>query len=157
MLEYNSNVWNPTHKYLDKIDKIENVQRQFTKRITSISNLSYLERLSILELEPLELRRLRFDLIQYYKIMNNLTSINQADYFTHHHSQYSSRKPLSYLIKPVNSPNYLLISFFFRSVDCWNSLPPELKQVHALTIFKRELLTVDLSDSLIGSARQIVN
>ena len=37
----------PTHKYL--IDKIENVQRQFTKRITSISYLSYPERLSILE------------------------------------------------------------------------------------------------------------
>ena len=35
LLEYNSNVWNPTHKNL--IDKIENVQRQFTKRLTSIS------------------------------------------------------------------------------------------------------------------------
>ena len=37
LLEYNSNIWNPTHKYL--VDKLENVQRQFTKRITSISHL----------------------------------------------------------------------------------------------------------------------
>ena len=83
--------------------------------------------------------------------MNNLTSINQADYFPHHHLQYSSRKPLSSLIKPLDGPNYQL-HFFYRSVDCWNSLPPELKQVDSLNIFKREFLTVDLSNFLIGSA-----
>ena len=38
LLEYNSNIWNPTHKYL--VDKLENVQRQFTKRISSISHLT---------------------------------------------------------------------------------------------------------------------
>ena len=76
LLEYNSNVWDPSKKYL--IDKIERVQRQFTKRIPSISNLSYLERLRVLRLEPLELRRLHFNLIHYYKIFNNLTSINQS-------------------------------------------------------------------------------
>jgi len=48
-------------KYL--IDKLENIQRRFTKRFPSLSHLSYLERLRALELEPLELRRLKFDLI----------------------------------------------------------------------------------------------
>ena len=55
ILEYNSNVWNPTHKYL--VDKFENVQRRFTKRMSSISNFTYLERLGALNLQPLELRR----------------------------------------------------------------------------------------------------
>ena len=32
VLEYNSNVWNPSQKYL--IDQLENVQRRFTKRVT---------------------------------------------------------------------------------------------------------------------------
>jgi len=82
LLECNSNIWNPTHKCL--VDKLENVQRQFTKRITSISHLTYHERLSIPGLESLELRRLRFDLIQYYKILNNLTPLNYAKYFTYH-------------------------------------------------------------------------
>jgi len=31
ILEYNSNVWNPSHKYL--IDQLENVQHRFTKRL----------------------------------------------------------------------------------------------------------------------------
>jgi len=63
-LEFNSNIWNPTKQYL--IDKLENIQRRFTKRVPSLSHLSYLERLSVLGLEPVELRRLKFDLIQYY-------------------------------------------------------------------------------------------
>jgi hypothetical protein len=116
LLEYNSNVWNPAHKYL--VDKIESVQRQFTKRIASISHLSYLERLQILGLEPLELRRLHFDVIQHYKIFNNMSSINQSDYFTHHHPSAFSRKPESFLIKPLNKPNYLLTSFF---IDQWTA------------------------------------
>ena len=55
ILEYNSSVWNPSHKQF--IDLIENVQRRFTKRIPAISALDYLERLAIINLEPLELRR----------------------------------------------------------------------------------------------------
>ena len=61
LLEYNCTVLNPSHEYL--IDKLENVQRQFTKRITSLSHLTYQKRLSVLKLEPLEMRRLPFGLI----------------------------------------------------------------------------------------------
>jgi hypothetical protein len=153
LLEYNSNVWNPSQKYL--IDKIERVQRQFTKRIPSISNLSYLERLRVLRLEPLELRRLHFDLIHYYKIFNNLTSINQSEYFMFHHPSSITRKSEPFLIKPLNKPNYLLTSFFYRSIDCWNSLPVVLRQSKSLYVFKTKLLIVDLSHFLIGSAISI--
>jgi hypothetical protein len=78
-LGYNSCVWNPIKKYL--IDQLERVQRRCTKRIPSLSHLSYLERLSILDLEPLEIRRLKHDLILYYKIIHNLTSISPSQYF----------------------------------------------------------------------------
>ena len=149
LLEYNSTVWNPSHKYL--IDKLENVQRQFTKRVTSLSHLTYQERLSVLKLEPLELRRLRFDLIQYYKIFNNLTSLHHADYFSYHQPSLFTRNPSPFLIKPLNCPNYLLTSFFYRSLDCWNSLPPELRQIKSLNSFKSQLLKVNLNNFLIGS------
>ena len=150
LLEYNSNVWNPTHKYL--IDQIENVQRRFTKRITSLSHLSYLERLSILKLEPLELRRLWFDLIQYYKIFNNLTSLSPTEFFNVHQPSLSSRAPAPILMKPFNKPNYVLTSFFYRSLDCWNSLPLKLKQSTSLNIFKRNIRSVDLTKYVKGNA-----
>ena len=74
ILEYNSLVWNPCQVH--SIDVLENVQRNFSKRIPSLSSLTYLERLALLYLEPLELRRLRFDLTYYYKILHNLTPFN---------------------------------------------------------------------------------
>ena len=127
ILEYNSNVWNPSHKYL--IDQLENVQRRFTKRVTSLKNYSYPERLAILGLEPLECRRLRCDLIQYYKIFNNLTSLNPAENFTVHQPSLSSHASSSIiLIKPFKRPIYVASSFFYRSIDCWNSLSPTLKK-----------------------------
>jgi len=139
-----------SYSQISTVDELENVQRQFTKCITSISHLIYHERLSIIDLESLELRRLRFDFIQYYKILNNLTPLKYAKYFTYHQPSSSSRKPSTFLIKPINSPNCLLSSFFNRSVDCWNSLPQTLKEVNSLDTFM-----VDLSSFLIGSAFDI--
>ena len=148
LLEYNSNIWNPTKKHL--IDKLENIQRRFTKRIPSISHLSYLERLSVLELESLELRRLHFDLIQYYKILNNLTSLQPDLYFKFNYPPVSSRKPSPYLKKPSNFNNCLQSSFFYRCIDCWNALPESLKLSSSLIQFKHDIKSIDFSGFLKG-------
>jgi hypothetical protein len=71
ILEYNSIVWNPGFTYL--IDLLEGVQRNFTERQPSISAKIYLARLASLDLELLELKRLRADLVYYFKIFKNLT------------------------------------------------------------------------------------
>jgi hypothetical protein len=91
------------------------------------------------------------NLIQYYKTLNSLTPLNYAEYFIYHQPSSSSRKASSFLIKPINSPNYLLSSLFNRSVDSWNSLPQALKEVNSLGTFKKNLFMVDLSSFLIGS------
>ena len=56
-------VWSP-HLY-KHIFAIENVQRYFTRRIYSLSDLSYSTSIAVLDIEPLELRRLRMDLSLY--------------------------------------------------------------------------------------------
>ena len=66
MLESNSIVWNPPK--LADIDKLENVQRKFSKYITSLFNASYIERLIILGIETLEARRVKADLVYLNKI-----------------------------------------------------------------------------------------
>lgn len=149
-LEFNSNIWNPTKKYL--IDKLENIQRRFTKRVPSLSHLSYLERLSALDLEPLELRRLKFDLIQYYKILHNLTCIEPSAYFHLHYPPSSSRNPAPFLRKSSNFNQCLQSTFFFRQLDCWNSLPLSVKQLPSLPSFKRRIKSIDFTKFLRGSA-----
>jgi hypothetical protein len=135
ILEYNSIVWNPNFIHL--IDLIENVQRNFSKRIPSLSSLPYAERLALLDLELLELRRLRFDLIYYYKVINHLTPFNPSDVFIVYSPEARSRSNLPYLQKPIKATNRLLSVLFFRSVDAWNALPPALRSSHPSSIQAR--------------------
>jgi hypothetical protein len=65
-----------------KLKKKNQVQLHFSKRIPQLCHLPYSERLAMLDLEPLELRRLHQDLTQYFKILNGLTPLSPTSYFT---------------------------------------------------------------------------
>jgi hypothetical protein len=54
-------------------DLLDSIQRNFSKRIPSLSLYPYAERLAILNLDTLELRRLTFDHMFYYNIIEFLT------------------------------------------------------------------------------------
>jgi hypothetical protein len=153
ILEYNSIVWSPNLIHL--IDLIENFQRNFTKRIPSLSSLPYTERLALLDLELLELRRLRFDLIYYYEVLNNLTPFDPSEIFSVYTPSSWSRSEMPYLQKPIKATNRLLSTFFFRSIDAWNALPAALRSSSSLPAFKRHLKQFDLSTYLKGSARHL--
>jgi hypothetical protein len=149
LVEYNSLIWSPSHVFL--IDLIESVQRKFTKRIPCLSSLCYADRLTRIALEPLELRRLRFDLLNYYKILHNLSPLKPSDYFLIYHPPETSRSSTWYLHKPIKASNSLFSSFFFRNVDSWNSLPAALRSSSSLSHFKTGLSHLNLSPYLKGS------
>ena len=76
-LEYAVPVWNP---YLKKdIEKLEDVQHRATRLVPSIKKISYEERIKILKLTTLETRRKRGDLIEFYKILNELDRVEWKD------------------------------------------------------------------------------
>ena len=55
---------------------LENVQRRATKIVPELKELSYQERLKALNLPTLYYRRMRYDLIQLYKIISNIEDTN---------------------------------------------------------------------------------
>jgi len=72
LLEYNSIIWSPHSK--GDVDAIEKVQRRFTKRIPGFKNYSYVERLHLLHMPRLEMRRIAyrmtsFGVIKYFLVM----------------------------------------------------------------------------------------
>jgi len=79
LLEYAACVWSPFQ--LDDIAKIESVQRRFTKRLPGLSNTSYSDRLAVLGLRSLQLRRLHQDLICTYKIIFGLVVASNSGRF----------------------------------------------------------------------------
>ena len=73
ILEYNTSIWTPN--LISDNQCIEKVQRNFTKKLCQKNNIkftSYRHRLQILNLESLEHRRSKFDLISMFKIYHNL-------------------------------------------------------------------------------------
>jgi len=70
LLQYCSPVWSPHFNNL--IDKIEKVQRYFTKRMTGLWNVPYHNRLEIRCLHSIEHRLVISDLVLCYKILNGL-------------------------------------------------------------------------------------
>jgi hypothetical protein len=92
------------------------VQRSVTKRIPSISKLTYAERLAYLNLDTLELRRLRFDLIFYYKVFNHLTSFDPQTVFGIYHPPACLRSNTSFIKKPAHMSNKTLATLFYRGI-----------------------------------------
>jgi len=72
-------VWSP--HYNCAIDKIEAMQRKFTKRLKGCKDMEYPVRLSYLHLQSVERRRLTADLILTYRIIFGLVDVCMSDYF----------------------------------------------------------------------------
>ena len=63
------------------IDALENVQIKAVNMISGLKGKSYQEKLKELNMQSLETRRKRFDIIQVYKIMNSLVDMNSNQWF----------------------------------------------------------------------------
>ena len=135
-LEYCSPVWSPPH--LQDIDAIERVQSSFTKRLPGTAGLSYKDRLQKFDLEPLELRRLKADLIVLYKILNGLIDINFNSRFAF---APESRTRGHHLKLPTSSFRLDVGKFTYanRIVKVWNALPVRIVSSTTLSTFKKEL------------------
>ena len=140
-------MWSPYQNYL--IDKIERVQRYFSRRVLFRTKLPYLTRLEILKLETLEMRRIKFDLKLCYKIINGLCDLNFDEFFMFAPSSVTRGHNYK-LIKPLSKNNWLLNFYSSRVVSFWNSLPSDVVNVSPFAIFVKKLHLVDLDRFCIG-------
>jgi len=94
-----------------------------------------------MNLEPLELRRLRFDLVNYYKILNHQSPIEASEHFNYYYPAASSRTASPKLLKSAKGNNIVMHSFFNRAIDCWNSLslPHDIKFCNNIILLKKRL------------------
>ena len=135
-LEYGTVIWSPMYKK-DRI-AIENVQRRATKLVNSCKDLSYPERLKKLGLPSLEYRRDRLDLVQVYKILNDIDKVDKDKLFTM--SNYgSTRGHPKKLFKERPRLNIRANSFSNRVVNVWNNLPEQVVMAPSVNAFKSRL------------------
>ncbi len=116
------------------------------------NKLSYIDRLSFLKLDPLELRRIRIDLIWCYKILNKLVDIPKSDLFIISPKVTARGHSKKLYVKPSKS-NIIQQSFSFRVPKVWNSLPELIHNqplicAENLNLFKNRLKSVNLDNYL---------
>ena len=142
LLEYVSPVWSPNHVML--IRSVEVVQRRFTKRLLGMNQLPYTKRLTQLELQSLDQRRLITDLISYYNIIHGHSSLTFSDFFsfTHNPSSRGHSLRISIPLAKTNIHKHFFSCLF--SVNCWNSLPAFVVTATSSLSFKRLLFKVNL-------------
>ena len=134
-LEYGNVVWSP---YLKRQSiQIESVQRRATKLVPVCKEMNYAERLRYLNLYSLKGRRIRGDLIQMYKIFQDLDSIDKD--IIPLASYGRTRNQGNKLMNRYCKTNIRKFTFTNRIVDDWNSLPKEVKEAPTLNTFKNRL------------------
>ena len=146
-LEFNTPIWSP---YLRKdIDKIERVQRHYTKYAflrCGIKFDSYEDRLAQLHMASLQCRRIKFDLLLMYKIVYSMCDLNFHDFFFFRSLPYNMRGNSLMVDTHIKfKSTQWLNSFFPRSAKFWNLLPNDIVLSPTFSIFKRKLNTYDLN------------
>ena len=109
--------------------------------------LSYGERLSICDLETLESRRLKFDLILCYKIVHNLIELKFNDLFEYDPNSRTRGHNLKLRI-PLCKNKARKNLFAVRVIPVWNSLPGYFVNSVSLIQFKSFVIQHDISNYL---------
>ena len=135
-LQYASSVWSPSK--IKDIDSIENVQRRATKMLPKLKDKSYEERLKLIKLPTLKFRRLRGDMIETYKILNNIYDKRTTVGIFTLNTNTNRGHPLK-LLKQRCARDIRKNFFSNRIVNIWNNLPSAVVTSKNTDTFKRRL------------------
>ena len=150
IINYTSIVYSPYFTYL--INIIENVQRNFNKRLASLSNLSYVERLNVCNLEPFELRRIKMGMLLVYILLHGCVKCNLLDYVEISTDVRNTKENLFKLNKSHAKVIMQQTHFIIRCINNWNSLRNNIVCASTCAVFKRQLMAytnINLIESML--------
>ena len=134
-VEYCCPVWNPSK--ITDIQTLENIQKQFTKKILGFKDFDYWTRLKKLKLLSLQRRRERYTIIHVWKIVNEKTPNGTDMKFC-----TSARFGVRALVPSFNYKAQRSVStaydnsFGVKAARLWNILPKEVNSQSTLDEFK---------------------
>ena len=137
-LEYCSELWDPIE--IKHIDKIEQIQRNFTRKITNMKQFNYWTRLEKLQIMSLQRRREKQIIILVWKLKNN--SIPNDINLEFEENKYNSK--IKAVFKPLPRKTGKLQSsfensFIIKGAKLWNKLPPNLTKISNIHSFRTRL------------------
>ena len=143
-LEFCATVWSPSN--IGDIASLESVQKKATKLVPSIKSLHYADRLAVLKLPTLEHRRIRGDLIQFFKCQSGINKVKWSNPPLPHPS-LSANGPASnirghdhrIIREAVSNSNHRENFLTNRVTHRWNQLPSDIVNATSTQMFKNRL------------------
>lgn len=134
-VEYCCPLWNPSK--ITDIQTLENIQKQFTKKILGFNDFDYWTRLKKLKLLSLQRRRERYTIIHVWKIVNEKAP-NGTDMKFYTSARFGVRALVpSFNYKAQRSVSTAYDnSFGVKAARLWNILPKEVNSQSTLDEFK---------------------
>ena len=105
--------------------------------------MTYIDRPRVLNADTLEIRRLKADLLVYYKIFHKLDDLEELNFFVRNNS--NTRGHDFIITKQLFKSNVCMIFFGNRSVSVWNDLLIEWVSCDSVIGFKSRLKRYDPS------------
>ena len=119
------------------LNLIESVQRKFSKYLPNLADIPYSERCSVLNLQPLYVRRIVLDMTMLFKIIRGLT------HFPYNTFEFTERQLHNNHIFDIRrftcTKDLRLFSFHPRVVKLWNALSPHVVTSQTLQCFSSRL------------------
>ena len=137
-LEFSVPAWAPWSEGDSEV--LEKVQKQLVSMISGLAGKTYEEKLVELKLQSLAERRVRYDMVETFKIMHGYTNVNRDVWFST--VEGSSQRVTRLAADPLNlraKPAKLDIRKYFfsnRVVEHWNQLPQTIKNAKSVMHFK---------------------
>ena len=114
------------------------MQRRATKLVTAFRDYSYEERLQLLDLQPLVVRRTRGDMIEVFKLLNGFERVDASKFITL--SKSANLMGHKYKLAKFRSRLEIRKHYFSnRVVDAWNALPENVVTAETVNSFKSRL------------------
>ena len=153
-VEFSTTLWNPglkARRYNGLADKIERVQRVFTRRLflrCGLAYISYSERLNYLGLQSLALRSLHKDLIMIYKLIHNICNIDLSNILNPLQTNSRTRGHGIKLVATKSRTNIHMNYLNNRILNVWNNLDYETVHSQSLNCFKSHIININFKNYL---------
>ena len=136
-LEFAVAAWSPWTQA--DIQCLEMVQQRAVRAITGLRATTYEDKLKELGMPSLQERRTEIDMVQNYKIVTGVDTVNSELWFERADSRRTTRNnAVRHNLVPKRSHHEYRRNFFSqRVVETWNLLPAEMREAATVSQFKR--------------------
>ena len=149
-LEYACAIWDPHSKtHIENLEKVQKRAARFVTGNYTMESGAHRFNLNLLGWPLLEERRLQTRLTLFQKARLNLIDIPTDHLAIKHRRTRQGGGGLTYHREFSKIDSYIF-SFFPRTSQVWNNLPPELKSCTNLENFMKAVSTIDREEILSG-------